>query len=253
MPAHRRWSLAVLLIAALTMGAAPLAACDPAWLPMARPDGISVFVALALADTVVDGAIAAARARLHAGFGSRVDTVVGETKGGQRVRILRWDDGLAGLAREAVLVPWAYGPDCRPIAWSGRLRWLSEGTRGAVTGWLRPGEGWIAGLPTFDVEMAWREPVWAEGEPRWPEAVSDARRMTPEQFVELYSALPTVELLQGDPRSAAARMREWEGAHAELAKLAPAATMAGYVYRYAASEAGQGEAACRSGSGECRY
>ena len=156
----------------------------------------------------------------------RVDTVVGETKGGQRVRILRWDDGLARQAREAVVVPWAYGPDCRPIAWSGRLRWLAEGTRGAVTGWLRPQEGWIAGLPTFDVEMAWREPVWAEGEPRWPEAVSDARRMTPEQFVELYSALPTVELLQGDPRSAAARMREWEGAHAELARLAPAATMA---------------------------
>jgi hypothetical protein len=235
MPAHRRWCVAVLLLAALTMGVTPLAACDPAWLPMARPDGISVFVVLALADTVLDGAIAAAQARLHSGFGSRVDTVVGETRGGQRVRIIRWDDSVAPRAREAVLVPWAYGPDCRPIAWSGRLRWMPEGTRGAVTGWLRPREGWIAGLPTFDVEMAWREPVWADAEPRWPEAVSDARRMTPEQFVELYSALPTLDLLKRDSKRAAEEMREWQRAHGEVAKLAPAATMAGYVYRYAAS------------------
>ena len=235
MPAHRRWSVAMLCLAALALGATPAAACDPAWLPMARPEGISVFVVLALADTLVDGAMSAAQARLHPGFGSRVDRVVGETRGGQRVRIVRWDDGVAPAAREAVLVPWAYGPDCRPIAWSGRLRWMPEDTRGAVTGWLRPRKGWISGLPTFDVEMAWREPVWTECEPRWPAVASDGTRMTPEQFVELYSALPTVDLLKRDPNAAASGMRAWERAHTELAKLAPAATMAGYVYRYAAS------------------
>jgi hypothetical protein len=233
MPAHRRWSVAVLCLAAVTLGATPVAACDPAWLPMARPEGISVFVALALADTVLDGAVAMAQRRLHRGFGSRLDPVVGHTRGGQRVRLLRWDDSGPARAREAVLVPWAYGPDCRPVRWSGRLRWMPEGTRGAFTGWLRPQEGWIGGLPTFDVEMAWREPVWAAPEPRWPEAGPGERRMTPEEFVELYSALPTVELLERDPAEAAERVRRWALGHAELAKLAPAITMTSYVYRHA--------------------
>jgi hypothetical protein len=236
MRTRRVWSVAVLCLAALTLGATPLAACDPVWLPMARPEGISALVVLSLADTVLDGAIALANARLHTGFGKRVDTVIGETRGGQRVRILQWNEAGRPMAREAVLVPWAYGPDCRPIAWSGRIRWMPEGIRGAITGWLRPTEGWLGGLPTLDVEMAWREPVWAEGEPRWPEAVSDKRRMTPEEFAELYSALPTFELLKRDPKVAVERMRRWQREHAELAELAPAATMAGYVYRYAASE-----------------
>ena len=239
--ARNRWCVGVLLVAALTVGATPLAACDPAWLPMARPEGISVFVALALADTLLDGGIAAAKRRMHPRFAERVDAVIGETRGGQRVRLLRWNEAGAPRAREAVLVPWAYGPDCKPIAWKDRLRWMREGARGAVTGWLRPEEGWLGGLPTFDVEMAWREPVWAEGEPRWPEAVAAGRRMTPEQFVELYSALPTVELLKRDPAAAAERMRRSEREHAELAKLVPAPTMAGYVYRYAAAEGEQAD------------
>jgi len=228
------WSVGVLLLAGITVGAAPLAACDPAWLPMGRPDGISIFVAVALADTVLDGAMAAAKTWLHPGFSQRMDGVIGETGGGQRVRLVRWDDAARGGAREAVLVPWAYGPDCRPIAWQGRLRWMPEGRRGAVTGWLRPQAGWIGGLPTFDVEMAWREPIWSEGEPRWPDAAGNARRMTPEQFLELYSALPTFELLKQDPQAAAERMRRWEREHPELVRLAPAATMTGYVYRNAA-------------------
>ena len=37
-----------------------------------------------------------------------------------------------------------------------------------MIGWLRPRAGWIGEVPTFDVEMAWREPVWAEHDPRCP-------------------------------------------------------------------------------------
>ncbi len=61
-----------------------------------------------------------------------------------------------------------------------------------MTGWLRPRAGWIGGVPTFDVEMAWREPVWATDDPRWFEHAAGERRMTPEEFVMLYTALPTV-------------------------------------------------------------
>ncbi len=232
---RRGWAMVALWVAAaLSVGAAPLAACDPVWLPMARPDGISVFVAVALGETVLDTAIAAVRGRMHPGFEARLDTVVGMTHGGQRVRLPGWE-GPAGTS-EGVLVPWAYGPDCRPIAWSGQLGWIPAGTRGAVTGWLRPRAGWIGGVPTFDVEMAWREPVWASDDPRWFEHTPGERRMTPEQFVELYAALPTFDLVERDARAAAARMRRWEDTHRSLAALAPAPTMLSYVYRRAEEE-----------------
>ncbi len=232
MASRRRWPTALLcLVAALSVGATPLAACDPAWLPMARPDGISVFVAVALADTMLDTAIAMVKGRMHPAFEARLDTVIGTTPGGQRVRLPGWGNP-AGTA-EGVLVPWAYGPDCRPIAWSGQLGWIPTGTQGAVTGWLRPRAGWIGGVPTFDVEMAWREPVWASDDPRWFEHAAGVQRMTPEQFVELYAALPTFELVERDARVAADRMLRWEEAHRSLAVLEPASTMLANLYRSA--------------------
>ncbi len=122
------WVAAVIWVAvALSVNATPLAACDPVWLPMARPDGISVFVALALADTVLDTAIAAVNGRMHPAFEARLDTVIGTTPGGQRVRLPGWEN--PARTAEGVLVPWAYGPDCRPIAWSGQLGWIPTGTR----------------------------------------------------------------------------------------------------------------------------
>ena len=221
-----RRTVAFFCFAALTVGATPLAACDPVWLPMARPDGISVFVAVALAETVLDTALATTQRWLHPRFAARLDTITAHTPGGQRVRLLN-------PMSEAILVPWAYGPDCRPIAWSGRLDWIPEGTRGAVAGWLRAREGWIEGRPTFDVEMAWREPVWVENDPRWPEAAGGGPHLDPDEFVQLYSALPTLELLQREPGEAARRLRQWEQEHPALAVRAPAHAMLSYVYRFA--------------------
>jgi len=223
--------VALWVAAALSVGATPLVACDPVWLPIARPDGISVFVAVALADTMLDTAIAALKGQMHPTFTAQLDRIVGPTSGGQRVRLPGWEDS-AGTA-EGVLVPWAYGEDCRPIAWSRQLAWIPAGTRGAVTGWLRPRAGWIGGVPTFDVEMAWREPVWATDDPRWFEHTPGERRMTPEQFVELYTALPTFDLVERDARAAAELMRRWEDEHRGVAALAPAATILANLYRRA--------------------
>jgi hypothetical protein len=221
------------LAAALSVGAAPLAACDPAWLPVARPDGISVLVAVALARTVLDTLVGGIASRVHPVFGRRLDEFSGRSAGGQRVRLVRWagDDG--GLWREAVLVPWAYRPDCRPSEWTERLDWIPAGTRGAVTGWLRPREHWLGGLPTFDVEMAWREPIWADDEPRWFTGAGGPRRMTAEQFLELHAALPTVERLDRSPAEASAEVRRWEQAHPALAALAPATAMLAGIHRAA--------------------
>ena len=231
---RRRWLVALLYLgAALTIGAAPLAACDPVWLPIARPEGISVFVALALAETVLDTITGPVAARTHAFFGRRLDEFSGRARGGQRVRVLRSADHTAPLQGEAVLVPWAYRPDCRPIEWTGNLDWIQPGTRGVVTGWLRPREHWLAELPTYDVEMAWREPVWVENDSRWATSGAEEVRMTPEDFLEFYAALPTEGELDRAPRAVAERLRRWEQAHSALATRAPAPTLLANVHRAA--------------------
>lgn len=237
MHATRRRRLVALLCfgTALTFGATPLNACDPAWLPITRPDGITAFVALALAETVLDTIAAPLTARTHALFSRGLDDVSGRSRGGQRVRLLRSADRSASPVREAVLVPWAYRSDCRPIAWTDRLDWIPAGTRGVVTGWLRPRAHWLADLPTYGVEMAWREPVWTQAEPRWTLNGSTDALMTPEEFLELYTALPTVSELEHTPGHAAEKLRRWEQAHPTLAAREPTSTLLANVSRAAAA------------------
>ena len=234
MHAPRCLPLAILCLAtALTVGATPLAACDPVWLPIARPDGVTAFVALALAETVLDSFAAPLAARTHSLFARGLDESSGRSRGGQRVRVLRSISPSNPQSREAVLVPWAYREDCRPIGWTDRLDWIPAGTRGVVTGWLRPREHWLADLPTYDVEMAWREPIWAEKEPRWTLTGSNEALMTPDEFLDLYTALPTWGDLDRSPREASDKLRRWEQAHPGLAARAPANTILGNARRAA--------------------
>ena len=234
--------------AALTVGATPLAACDPVWLPLARPEGLSFFVAAALAETVLDTLAGRITGRTHPGFAARLDPGTTAPAGGQRVRLLRWSGSAARRSDHAVLVPWAYRSDCRPIHWAGRLDWIPAGTRGVVTGWLRPREHWLDGVPTFDVEMAWREPVWTQAEPRWARGTDEGELLTPEEFLELYGALPTVELLERAPEEADAPARRWARERPALAGRAPARTMLGHLDRVVAERAGrQAPASIREG------
>jgi hypothetical protein len=133
------------LCAALTVGATPAAACDPMWLPVGRTDGTSIFVALALAEAVLDTLVAAVGSRVHPLFARRLDAYTGRSRGGQRVRLLEWPDREPRQTGEAVLVPWAYREDCKPIEWATG----STGSRRARVGSSRGGSvresiGWRA-------------------------------------------------------------------------------------------------------------
>jgi hypothetical protein len=234
---------AIALVLALTVGATPLYACDPSWLPIARTAGISYFLVVALADTVVELVAGASRSQSPSSpFDRRVDTVLGRSRGGQRVRIraIRGPGSermASSLPAEAVVVPWAFGPDCAPIAWTESPAWMSPGTEGMMTGWFRSREHWLEGLPTFDVEMAWREPLWQPEDSRWPRVGPAASLLSPKNFLELYGALPDLDLLERDPRRAAALARRWEREHRDLAARPPARTMLDNLYRYVAAEA----------------
>lgn len=54
-------------------------------------------------------------------------------------------------AKNRVLViPWAYGPDCRSATFEGGALWLPSGTRALFGAGLRPRGDWVGGVPTFD-------------------------------------------------------------------------------------------------------
>jgi hypothetical protein len=228
------WRSLPLLGVAWSAGAPPLRACDPAWLPITRSAAFTYFVLLARADTVLELPERLDAVAPQSGFARRLTWVSGRARGGQRVQLQEIRG--AGDARgtrptEAVVVPWAYGPDCRPIAWTESLVWIASGTQGFMTGWLRPRERWLGGVPTFDVEMAWREPLWKREDPRWPRGGAADALLSPEEFLDLYEALPELEQLERYPREAAAPLRRWERDHPDLAGRPPARTILENVYR----------------------
>lgn len=200
----------LLVSAALALCAPPAAACDPPWLPISRPAGGAFFVAVA-AGAAADGV----HAQLVAGGG------VPEAREPGSVH----------------LVPWAYAPDCQPLAWDPQAVWPVPTEPAFYTGRLRPREGWLDGRPTFDVHMAWREPLWRAGDPRWTHAAPGEVLLTPREFLELYAALPTHDELRADPRAAAHRTRLWAATHRALAEREPARTILGNLSR--AAEASQ--------------
>jgi hypothetical protein len=81
-----------------------------------------------------------------------------------------------------------------------------------MTGSLRPREHWLGGLPTFDIEMAWREPLWQGEDPRWNREPRDDL-LSPAEFMQFFEALPDWEFLERAPAQAAARARQWERRH----------------------------------------
>jgi len=74
---------------------------------------------------------------------------------GQRVRIDQLGErarrALPPGVRDVVLVPWAYGPDCRPLPWSRSARWVTDTRSGVFAAQLRPREHWAGDVPTFDI------------------------------------------------------------------------------------------------------
>jgi len=182
----------------LALAARPARACDPAWLPIARPLGVAFFVA----------------------------TATGALIGTQQVHLQLAGGSATAVPRGSILlVPWGYGPDCRPIPWEATRDWGLPRTAAFYTGQLRPQNQWQDGLPTFDVQMAWREPLWQRQDPRWPHAKPGEKLLTPQEFFALYESLPTEVELKGSREAVLARLSAWTAKHRALALKEPAQTI----------------------------
>lgn len=90
-----------------------------------------------------------------------------------------------------LVIPWAYGPDCRTATFEGSALWLSSGARALFGAGLRRRADWVDGVPTFDV-----------GHPRnipYPVAEAYAREtkgkgaLSPDDLLSFLDFIPRVQ------------------------------------------------------------
>ena len=199
-----RFLRALVIAGMLGLAAQSAWACDPVWLPIARPHGIAFLVA----------------------------TASGATAGGQRAELQLAGGSAASLRRgPVILVPWEYGPDCRPIPWNPDRTWQLPRTEAFYNGQLRPRDQWLGGVPTLDVHMAWREPLWQREDARWTRPGAREALLTPAEFFTVYESLPTEDTLTRDRGAILAQLSAWAAKHPSLAQREPARTILANIRR----------------------
>ena len=152
-----------------------------------------------------------------------VATTAGPTSGGVRANVLAGQHSAGALPLGAViLVPWAHGPDCSPIRWDESRPWKPPADTAFYTGRLRPKSDWISGVPTFDILMAWREPMLQTNDSRLYRASPSELVLTPAEFLGFYATLPTDRELAQRSQQALARVDAWAADHPTLANRDPA-------------------------------
>lgn len=212
------------MVSAFALAAAVL--CDQPRLRPLRHAAETHLIVTATADTREAGASSAPFTYPDWQASGRRPTIVGQVVVLERVtgaseQLVR---SAAGATRRAVLVPWDHDPSCQPIPWTAPPRWIPVGQTGFLGARLRPRARWVAGIPTFDVSDAWREPYSVERMRGLTTNMPDAAKaiMTPEEYGSLYAALPELSEWQRDPTAAVRPLRTWRERNPDLAAKYPA-------------------------------
>lgn len=218
----------LVVLFALAFGAEPVEACSKAFLPPWRGSH-SLFIGRALRDTLLAGP---GTIRLSAGLG-HFGRANGGPVFGQLVRVERLERGATPSLRRAlssfdssvVVVPWDYGPDCRPLRWSRSARWMTPSARGLFMVRLRDSAHWVRGRPTFDAYTPEFTPypyLFGTRAPRADETTGQLR-LTAEELLALYEVLPDLSEDEAPTAEQVERLRAWMRAHASLVGRDPAA------------------------------
>jgi hypothetical protein len=123
-------------------------------------------------------------------------------------------------AARAVLVPWQGGHRCQRERWTSSARWIRTGVRGVFLATLRPRPRWISGLPTFDVELAERQPYPQHESLAW----ANTRRplLGIDSLIEFLAVQPTAEADAANPVVARRPLWSWARLHLRAASREPA-------------------------------
>jgi hypothetical protein len=178
-------------------------ACEPGPRYLTRPSGVSVLLAIAVGTNTPAN-------------GVRVNVLAGHSPAG------------AVATGPAILVPWAYGKDCKPLQWPAARAWPIPNSAAVFTATARPRDRWIGNVATFDVYMAELEPMWSENLRGYSASATDPL-LTPAEFFDFSRILPTSEELERKEPSAFKRLFDWESAHQSLAVREPARSALSYL------------------------
>ncbi|MEW5930168.1 MAG: hypothetical protein AB1941_22145 [Gemmatimonadota bacterium] len=218
MSLHRTFGLSVLLLG-LAPGAAH--ACSKVEVVTTLWHGTAHLVATARADTVAAGP-GSVRYEVSPGhFGPGRDRAVYgqvvevERIGGMAARRLE------GYAGRAVVVPWDYGPDCKPTPWAGSARWVEPGSRGLFVASLRDTAHWAGGLPTFDVHSPGSDPYPQRTMRRGRSLPADSL-LSVDDYFALMELLPHPDRVERAAADAYRPLLQWAERHPELARRYPA-------------------------------
>jgi hypothetical protein len=220
-----------ILIALTTAGAAPHPICSLVPVAVFRDTAVTYLVGAAVPDTAPAGLGAtrpseagghwgAGRARAVFGQVIRVDRLAGADSAVLERAFMRLD------AREVVVVPWDYGPDCRAVVWGRSFRWVETAAPGFYRLRPRPESEWTTGRPVLDAFRADLEPyphgIFFQRGYRGTHAVRTGPALTPAEYFSLYSALPPSSVASERPQAARAILDAWERTHPDLAAKYPA-------------------------------
>jgi hypothetical protein len=133
-------------------------------------------------------------------------------------------------AREVVLVPWEFDAGCRPAAWRRSARWAELGVAGFYVARLRERAHWSAGRPTFDVYFAGRYPYPSGSFFRAAPPAQPA--LTPDEYFDLYGALPARRTPYREREQAGRRLWQWAERNRTVAAKPLAAQILAEVRRY---------------------
>jgi hypothetical protein len=222
----------LVLLAALGQWAPRPTVCSPVPFAVFRDTTRTFLVGVGTSDTVLTGpgAVKFGTGAGHWGRGAERPFF------GQVVRVDRHVGGAAALVverafskagrREVVIVPWDYASDCQPVPWSRTARWADTTQPGFFRVRPRPESQWIDGRPVFDAYLADLEPyphgLFFQHGYRGTSALKTSPSLTPEEYFELYAALPDYVQAEREPDRALTALTIWERAHPELARKYPA-------------------------------
>ena len=192
--------------------------------PSFRSASTAHFIATATGDTIVagPGAVKYVVAPCHSGpAGDR--TVFGQVVSVRRIGGLA--PRRAGVSYDrVVLVPWDYGPDCRPTPWMRSTVWVSAGTEGLFTAALRDSAHWAGGIPTYDVFAPEFQP--------YPQQVGRQRRIRSQdatvpmdELFDLMELFPEDRLLRDSADVAVEPLFRWARENPALTQRYPIANV----------------------------
>ena len=220
------------VVIALAIGSAlPKPMCSVIPFATFRDPAVTHFTGTAAPDTVRAGAgrMGPSGQRGHWGKGApreifgqiiRVDRVAGADSA-------RLEQAFSKLgAREVVVVPWAFSANCSVLGWGRSFRWVTTTAAGFYRAYARPESDWLDGRPVLDAVRAILEPyphgVFFERGYRGTSAVRTGPALTPLEYLEFYSALPSIADAEDRPEWALAILDAWEKTHPDVAAKYPA-------------------------------